>query len=216
MATLELKNVSFNYPNSLNLILDNISLKLETGRIVVLIGKNGSGKSTLSHIASGLLKPTKGSIEIKGIPKNFTGIHTGIVFQNPDEQLLNANVESEIAYGLENQNMPTDEMKERVNETLDMFNLRKFSQYSPDSLSDGWKQITSIAAVIAMKPMFLILDEVTAFLDPYWTERIKEIVRDLSKQIGVLWITSSLRQAIYQDEIMTLLNGMIVRLEEKG
>ncbi|MCF7809393.1 energy-coupling factor ABC transporter ATP-binding protein [bacterium] len=188
-------------------------MKLETGRIVTLTGKNGSGKSTLSHIAAGLLKPTAGSIEIKDIPAEYEGIQAGLVFQNPDEQLLNADVESEIAYGLENLNMPIDEMKARVNETLDIFNLKKFSQHSPDSLSDGWKQITAIAAVIAMKPMFLILDEVTAFLDPYWTERIKEIVKELSKQIGVLWITSSTRQVIWQDEILSLQNGLIIRQE---
>jgi energy-coupling factor transport system ATP-binding protein len=213
LASLELKNVSYTYPGSSELILNNVSLKIETERIAVLIGKNGSGKSTLSHIAAGLLKPTTGSIEVKGIPAEYKSAHTGIVFQNPDEQLLNANVESEIAWGLENLNIPIDEMKVRVRETLEMFNLKELSQRSPDSLSDGWKQITAIAAVIAMKPMFLILDEVTAFLDPHWTERIKEIVKELSKQIGVLWITSSLKQAYWQNKIHTLQNGQIVESE---
>jgi len=207
VALLELKDISFTYPGSSKLVLNDVSLGLETGQLKVLIGKNGSGKSTLSRIAAGLLKPTAGSVEIKGIPTDVKGINVGIVFQNPDEQLLTADVESEIAWGLENLNIPLDEMKERVQITLEMFELSKLSTQSPDSLSDGWKQITALASVVAMKPAFLILDEVTAFLDPYWTDRIKGIVKELSKQIGVLWVTASTAEERWGAEIVILQDG---------
>ncbi|MDP8240091.1 MAG: ATP-binding cassette domain-containing protein [Candidatus Hatepunaea meridiana] len=210
MAILELKDVSYIYPGSTGAALDNISLIIETGQHIALLGANGSGKSTLAGIAAGLFNPTSGEVISSG-NESYRGWNgMGLLFQNPDEQLLCQNVESEIAWGLENIGVHPDEMRVRVCETLEMFELTNKAKTSPDTLSDGWKQITALAAIVAMHPDFLILDEVTAFLDPYWTTKIRRMIGKLTERSGLLWISTNTIDAMHADEVLVIRNGQIV------
>ncbi len=213
MAILEIKDVSHCYSGAGKPALEGISLKLESGQHAALIGANGSGKSTLAKIAAGLLQPTSGDVVLIGAGE-FTGWHgIGLLLQNPDEQFLSSDVESEIAWGLENLALPPDEMQRRVEEVLERFELADKKEFSPETLSDGWKQITNLAATVAMQPQFLILDEVTAFLDPYWTAKVRAMAAELTESSGLLWVTSNTREVLSADRIFLLHEG---RLIEEG
>lgn len=210
MAVLELKDVHYTYPGFSQKVLNDVSFKLETGSITALLGCNASGKSTLARIAARLLKPDSGEVVISDESSRSNNFKVGLLFQNPDEQLLTADVESELAWGLENLAVAQDEMRERIKETLKKFGLTDIAKRPPDTLSDGWKQITALAALVAMKPAFLILDEATAFLDPYWTGMLKELSRDLTIEMGLLWITASAIEAAWADKVMIIKEGHIV------
>lgn len=216
MAILELHDVTFSYPDSEHRALDKINCRIETGRLTALVGSNGCGKSTLARVAAGLLQPQSGKIVISGVARDDDWYGVGLVFQNADEQLLTSDVEGEIAWGLENLSVPADEMKQRVSEVLDLFGLSDKARLSPEELSDGWKQLTALAAVTVMKPAFLLLDEVTAFLDPLWRKEIRQYVRKLSHNTGILWITTDtgssgrLAELMTMDYILVMEDGRIV------
>jgi len=213
VAILEIKNVSHCYSGASKPALEGISLKLESGQHSALIGANGSGKSTLAKIAAGLLQPTSGDVVLTG-SGDFSGWHgIGLLLQNPDEQFISSDVESEIAWGLENLALPLDEMQRRVKDVLERFELADKKELSPETLSDGWKQITNLAATVAMQPQFLILDEVTAFLDPYWKAKVSAMAAELTESSGLLWITSNTREVLSADRIFLLHEG---RLIEEG
>ena len=152
--------------------LNRLSLDIEESECVALVGPNGSGKSTLARCLNGLLVPQSGRILIDGLDtanlENKWQIHrrSGMIFQNPDNQLVSTTVEREIAFGLENLGLPSQEIYERVAWTLDRFQMAKYRDYPPHRLSGGEKQRLAIASVVAMHPRYLICDEPTSLLDP--------------------------------------------------
>ena len=170
------QNITFRYRlNSSDYppILKNLSLEIEDSESVAIIGPNGSGKSTLGRCLNGLLVPQSGKILIDGLDtsddKKKWNIHkqVGMIFQNPENQLVTTTVEREIAFGLENLGLPSPEICDRVEWVLDRFHLSKYRHYPPHKLSGGEKQRVAIASVTAMQPRYLICDEPTSLLDPY-------------------------------------------------
>lgn len=209
MTSLELADVDFRYSGTSRTLLRNINCILETGKLVALLGNNGSGKSTLARLMAGLLMPSKGSVIInrETFPGSWNGI--GYIFQNPDEQLIAQQVERELAWGLENLNIPVDEIERRVERGLEFFGLQEKRNQPPECLSDGEKQLVAIASMWVMEPVFIILDEAAAFLDPKWKARLWEIAREWSHTAGVLWITANENEAKTADLIWILDNGHI-------
>ncbi len=209
MPILELTDVTFSYPDSDTTAIDNVSCKLEMGQFIVLHGSNGCGKSTLAKVMAGLLQPQMGNVSINGYVQINGWNGVGMLFQNPDEQLLAMDVESELAWGLENLALPRKEMIERVNETLTYFDLTDKRHLPPESLSDGQKQLVALASVVVMRPSFLILDEATAFLDPFWKQEVRQYARKLVKQSGVLWITTREQETKNADEVWRMEKGRL-------
>ncbi len=210
MPILELKDVSLSYPGAVTLALNRVSCRLETGKYVVLYGSNGCGKSSLAKIMAGLLQPQAGEVIRSNIPTHSGWNSVGMLFQNQDEQLVSLDVESELAWGLENLNIPRDEMIERIKATLRQFDLTSIRYSPPESLSDGQKQLVALAATLIMKPSFLILDEATAFLDPQWRRRVQQYAREAVNSAGVLWITTRRAETADADELWSMVNGKIV------
>lgn len=210
MAQLETREVSYIYPGSTQLALDHISCLLESGKMVALLGANGCGKSTLAKLMAGIINPYKGSVLVndRELTAGWNGI--GLLFQNPDEQLLTANVERELAWGLENLALPTQQIEDRVRHGLEVFGLNELRLRPPESLSDGEKQLVALAALFVMQPDFLILDEATAFLDPEWTEKILTMARKWSHEIGVLWVTTQADNVVGVDEVWLMASGKII------
>lgn len=187
MNRLKLTNVGFTWPGADTPLFAGVSATLSTGQLIALYGANGSGKSTLARLAAGLLTPTEGKVEHSG--------HDGwnrvaLVMQEPSAQLLCGTVAEEIAWGLENLNLPTAEIVRRVEDALKRFGLENLRDVPPEQLSDGQRQQTAIASVMVMQPEFIIFDEATAFLDPFWRKQLWANAIAAKKTCGVLWVTA--------------------------
>ena len=200
MAILELRNVNYTYPGASRPAIEDVSLRLETGQFLVLTGDNGSGKSTLARVAAGLDLPSSGEIRCEPL-----GSRAALLFQNPDEQLICSKVEKELAWGLENLSLSPDEIKTRVENGLGRFRLQSIADQPPEALSDGQKQLVALAALAVMRPAFLILDEVGAFLDPYWARQVLEYTQSIIQDTGILWIAS-------RDEAIPL-SGRVLKID---
>ncbi len=210
MPALAIQDVRFAYPGELTAAIDGITIDLKAPGFTALLGANGSGKSTLGRLIAGLLTPDSGQIAMPFLKRSGGWSGVGMVFQNPDEQLFNASVEQEIAWGLENLALPRSEIKERVERTLARFNLNDIRESAPEMLSDGQKQLTALASVWAMNPDVIILDEAAAFLDPVWKQRLGEYALEFSRERGVLWISTRAEEAQHTDEIWLINAGKIV------
>ncbi|MBO4251244.1 MAG: energy-coupling factor transporter ATPase [Clostridia bacterium] len=215
MSLLEVKNVSFSYEKNKTTI-KGVSFSVEKGEFVAIIGHNGSGKSTLAKLLNGLLKPSGGEIIVGGYSsKDKSALfeirkRVGMVFQNPDNQLIASIVEDDIAFGPENLGIPREEIGERIDFALRSVGMEKFRKASPERLSGGQKQRIAIAGVLALKPHILVLDESTAMLDPQGRKEIAEVVDDLRKQgVAVIAITHYMDEAVKADKILVLDRGEI-------
>jgi len=219
---IEIKNISFNYTNGQDTgrrILNNISLTIRPGESIAIMGPNGSGKTTFARCLNGLLLPTSGTVKVKGLPtsdvNNLPAIRrqVGMVFQNPDNQIVSATVEREIAFGLENLGMPREEMRDIVNKMLADFDLTGYRKKSPHYLSGGEKQRLAMAAVLAMNPSWLVLDEPTSLLDPKSREDILQLIKQLHKRkdkpVTTLLITQFPDEALTADRLIVFNNGEI-------
>ena len=203
-------NLTFAYPGQPP-ILKNINLSISPGTYVTLMGPNGSGKSTLALLIKGILTPSSGSVTVDGLSSMNDLSHfeimkrVGLVFQNPESTIVTTTVETELAFGLENLGVPRDEMNERVNETLQRFDLGQYRHTNPTNLSGGEKQRLALASVMIMKPSYLILDEPTALLDPQGQksllDSIQSAVRDGST---VMHITQFSFEALISDRLIVL------------
>ncbi len=214
-----LERLSFSYHGSPKPVLGNVTLRVESGARVAVMGANGSGKSTLALILKGVLAPSSGTAEVDGISAaRSDGDHlavmrrVGLVFQNPDSTIVATTVERELAFGLENMGVPDTEMRERVAETLVRFDLEHCRHTSPDRLSGGERQRLALAAVMIMRPDHLVLDEPTSLLDPGGASRIRALIREASRQgTTVIHITQSAAEALDYDRVIVLADGCIVR-----
>ena len=220
---IELKNVSYEYSNAdeenvAYTAVNGISLNIERGSFTVILGHNGSGKSTLAKMLNGLYKPTKGDVLVDGINTKTeeTEIEVkrrvGMVFQNPDNQLISSIVEEDVAFGPENLGLDPKEIRKRVDESLKAVGMYEFKNSTPHHLSGGQKQRIAIAGMIALRPDCLILDEPTAMLDPKGRAEIVDTVMKLNKEKGitVLLITHYMEEAENADRVLVMNDGVII------
>lgn len=198
-------------------VLQGISIDIEAGSFVVLLGHNGSGKSTLARHLNALLMPTEGTVWVDGhdtkdpsvlLPVRQTA---GMVFQNPDNQIIASVVEEDVAFGPENTGVPTDEIWQRVGESLESVGMTAYRYHSPNRLSGGQKQRIAIAGIMAMQPSCMILDEATAMLDPLGRREVLEAVHDLNRKKGVtvILITHHMDEAVEADRVLVLDQGHV-------
>ena len=198
--------------------IDNVSIDIEKGSFVAVLGHNGSGKSTLAKHLNAILLPTEGTVWIgEDDTKNPDALwdirqRAGMVFQNPDNQIIANVVEEDVAFGPENIGVPTREIWRRVDESLKAVGMTAFRKKSPNKLSGGQKQRVAIAGVMAMKPDCIILDEPTAMLDPHGREDVIRTVHELNKQenITVVLITHYMEEVIDADRIIVMDDGKVV------
>ena len=214
---LSFNNVTFSYtpeqPEARKAV-QNVSFSINKGEWIAIVGHNGSGKSTMAKLMSGLLFPEHGEVRIKKdvlTEENIWEIRSqiGMVFQNPDNQFVGATVQDDVAFSLENNGVPYDEMVKRVKESLHQVKMDGFMNHEPHHLSGGQKQRVAIAGALAMHPQILILDEATSMLDPQGRDEVLKIVQALREQIGltVLSITHDLEEAILADRIIFMNDG---------
>lgn len=216
---IEIKNISFGY-NDECLVLENFSLNIKKGLYSVIIGHNGSGKSTLAKLIIGLLEAEKGNIFIDNLELNDENLSqirekVGIVFQNPDNQFIGSTVEDDIAFGLENHCVDSNNMKDIIFEYAEKVNMIKFLEKEPSQLSGGQKQRVAIAGVLAMKPEILILDEATSMLDPKGKREIKRLIkkmREIIPGLTIISITHDIDEAISSDEVIVMNQGMVYKV----
>lgn len=214
---IKINNLSFKYARQNKYILKNLTLNIKDGQWIALIGHNGSGKSTLARLIDGLLKAESGSIKVDGYEMNEKNIwdirkKIGMVFQNPDNQFVGADVESDIAFGLENQGVPREEMVSRVADALKVVGMEKFTTHEPARLSGGQKQRVAIAGILAVEPKIIILDESTSMLDPKGREQVLKIIKHLKKEknLTVISITHDIDEANMADDVIVLNDGKIL------
>lgn len=218
---IRVQNVSFAYSREEGSepvkAIDGISFEIEAGSFTAIIGKNGSGKSTLAKNLNGLLLPTEGDILVADYnTKDDAHIWdvrqtAGMVFQNPDNQLVSAIVEDDVAFGPENLGVDPQEIRQRVDQALEAVNTGKFKNKAPHLLSGGQKQRIAIAGVVAMKPRCIIFDEPTAMLDPKGRKEIMAIIDELHREgITVVLITHFMEEAVRADRVMIMHEGKIL------
>lgn len=222
MQVIELKNVHYEYPIDSEKgvqALDDITLSIEEGQFVVLCGANGSGKSTLAKLLNGLILPSKGSVLVYGAntvtenPEDIFKIRSkvGMVFQNPDNQMIASIIEDDIAFGPENLGVAREEIAERVEWALNAVGMLELRRHTPFKLSGGQKQRIAIAAVLAMKPSILVLDESTAMLDPKGRAEVMEVIKRLNSEekITVIHITHHMEECLGASRVIVMKEGKL-------
>ena len=217
-AILQAKNVSYAYEEGEGLAISDINLTFRRGEMTAILGHNGSGKSTLAKLLNGLYIPTAGTVTVCGLDtaldENTWEIrrNAGMVFQNPDNQLVASIVRDDVAFGLENIGVPTEEMPARIEAALKAVGMLDFIDRAPHMLSGGQKQRVAIAGILAMQPQALILDEATAMLDPKGREEVFSIVERLNREQGitVVWITHFMEEAARCGRVVVMDGGHIV------
>ena len=222
---IKLENVSFKYEDTEteenNYAVKNLSLEINQGEFVAILGHNGSGKSTTAKLINLILNADSGKIYIDGKDVTGEGLtdddvyevrkKVGMVFQNPDNQIVATVVEEDVAFGPENLGLPPDEIRKRVDEALEIVNMKEYARHAPHKLSGGQKQRIAIAGTIAMKPMCIIFDESTAMLDPQGRKEVMNTILHLNKKdkMTVALITHYMNEAILADRVIVMKNGEI-------
>ncbi|WP_010632293.1 energy-coupling factor ABC transporter ATP-binding protein [Sporolactobacillus vineae] len=216
---IEVSDISYNYSDDHPKVLKHVSLTINKGEWVSIIGHNGSGKSTLAKCLNGLIIPQEGSVHVGGFdtrdPEHIWEIRrlVGMVFQNPDNQFVGSTVMDDVAFGMENHGIPREEMVRRLHEVLRLVRMDAFADREPYRLSGGQKQRVAIAGIVALQPLIIILDEATSMLDPEGRREIIQTVRSLNKKLGltVLSITHDLEEAVHADRILVMNQGQVVK-----
>ena len=225
MSIVETKNLKFEYirrddegnVEGITTAIDDVSLEIKQGDFIAILGHNGSGKSTLAKHINAILYPTEGTVWVDGMNTTDEAHlwdirqEAGMVFQNPDNQIIGQVVEEDVGFGPENLGVPTEEIWQRVEESLKAVGMYEFRKYSPNKLSGGQKQRVSIAGVIAMHPKCIILDEPTAMLDPNGRKEVIRAVRALNdvEEITVILITHYMEEIIHADRAIVMDKGHI-------
>lgn len=226
MEMIKVKDLTFEYirrdedgnVESVNTAIDNISLEVNKGEFIAILGANGSGKSTLAKHINAILYPSGGSVWVNGLntseEKNLWDIRqsAGMVFQNPDNQIIASIVEEDVGFGPENLGVPSDEIWERVEESLKAVGMYEYRQHSPNKLSGGQKQRVAIAGIMAMKPECIVLDEPTAMLDPNGRKEVITTIHHLNKneKVTILLITHHMDEVIHADKVFVMNMGHVV------
>lgn len=219
MKAVKFTNVTFRYSDEENsFALKDINLSVNEGEFLAVLGHNGSGKSTLARLINGLLTADKGKVEVFSLAvedeKNLYEVrkNVGIVFQNPDNQMVASIVEDDVAFGPENIGVPREEIGKRITYALDAVGMSEYRNATPSRLSGGQKQRIAIAGVLAIKPKIIILDESTAMLDPRGRKEVMDVVLKLNKEEGitVVAITHFMDEALLADRAIVMSGGKIV------
>ncbi len=216
---IKLDDISYKYhPNEEVEALKNVSLSIEKGEWVAIIGHNGSGKSTLAKTINGLLAPTNGTVTVGNqllTEETVWDVRrmVGMVFQNPDNQFVGSTVQDDVAFGLENSGVPRDEMVKRVIDAIDKVKMSDFIEKEPARLSGGQKQRVAIAGVVALRPDIIILDEATSMLDPQGRQEVLATVKAIKEEenLTVISITHDIDEAASANRILVMKNGQLIR-----
>ena len=216
---IEMKDLTFRYQEEDQIpALNKVSLNINQGEWIAIIGHNGSGKSTLAKTINGLLLPESGSIKVNGQEINEKTIwevrrNVGMVFQNPDNQFVGSTVEDDVAFGLENQGVPREEMLVRVRESLEQVRMAEFMRKEPSRLSGGQKQRVAIAGIVALRPNVIILDEATSMLDPEGRLEVIATVKKIKEEnnLTVLSITHDIDEAANANRIFVMKKGELIQ-----
>jgi len=215
---IELNAITVRYSEEERAALNNVSFSINKGEWVALIGHNGSGKSTLAKTINGLILPQEGSVSVGELPLNEENIWNirkmvGMVFQNPDNQFVGSTVEDDVAFGLENQGIPREEMLVRVKDALEQVRMSEFATREPARLSGGQKQRVAIAGVVALRPDIIILDEATSMLDPEGREEVIATIKKIKEKnnLTVLSITHDIDEAANAYRVLVMRQGELVR-----
>ena len=214
---LRMEDVSYQYEPDARPAVSHVTLEVERGSFVAVLGHNGSGKSTLAKLMNALFLPTEGRVLVCGMDtlteEKVWNIrrHAGMVFQNPDNQIVSNVVREDVAFGLENLGVPQDEMVRRVEAALSAVRMSEFAETAPHMLSGGQKQRVAIAGALAMEPELIIMDEATAMLDPSGRAEVLATVRKLNREKGmtVVWITHFMEEAAQADRLIVMNDGSV-------
>ena len=220
-AIIKAEHLGFSYPDATPdqpPVLTDVNLEIEAGSFVAILGHNGSGKSTLAKHINALLTPTQGKLWVDGLdtslPENLLPIRekVGMVFQNPDNQIVASVVEEDVAFGPENMGVPPKEIRERVDRALKMVGMYDLREHAPHLLSGGQKQRVAIAGIIAMMPQCIILDEATAMLDPIGRRETLDTIRMLNRDYGitVILITHHMDEAAQAQRLIVMSQGQVL------
>ena len=226
MGIIDIKNLVFEYirrdeegnTEEIERAIDGVELEVEEGDFIAILGHNGSGKSTLAKHLNALLVPTEGTVWVNGFDtrdvNNLLKIRqsAGMVFQNPDNQIIASVVEEDVGFGPENMGVPTDEILTRVKDSLAAVGMSGYAKHSPNKLSGGQKQRVAIAGIMAMRPKCIVLDEPTAMLDPIGRKEVLKTVHKLNKNenITIILITHYMDEVIDADKVFVMEQGKVV------
>lgn len=220
-VVISLSHVSYTYPSEgeerKEAVLKDLSFQVHKGEFIAILGHNGSGKSTLARLLNAQIKPTEGIVEVMGLDTRkdeqlwTIRSHCGMVFQNPDNQMVASIVEEDVAFGPENLGIPLPELRERVDYALEAVGMSEFRHRQPHRLSGGQKQRVAIAGVLAMLPTCIVMDEPTAMLDPVGRREIMETILHLNQVEGktILLITHHMEEAVRADRVLVLDQGRL-------
>lgn len=220
---IEFQNVSFRYDSEeegvqLPLVAENLNLQIHEGEFVAILGHNGSGKSTLAKLTNAILLPTSGKVLVDGMDTSDEDLKVkirqtvGMVFQNPDNQIVATIVEEDVAFGPENLGVEPKEIRRRVDESLKAVGMYEFRKREPHRLSGGQKQRVAIAGIIAMLPRCIVLDEPTAMLDPRGRQEVMSTMLKLNREMGmtVVFITHFMDEAVQADRVVVMDDAKII------
>ena len=226
MEMIEAKNLAYEYirrdeegnVEGITRAVDGVTLDVRTGDFVAILGHNGSGKSTIAKQINAILEPTEGTLFVNGMntaePEHLWNIRqsAGMVFQNPDNQIIASVVEEDVAFGPENLGVPTEEIWKRVEESLRAVGMTEYRTHSPNKLSGGQKQRVAIAGIMAMKPKCIVLDEPTAMLDPNGRKEVLRTLHELNEKehVTILLITHYMDEVINADKVIVMDDGKVV------
>ncbi|MCJ7429872.1 ATP-binding cassette domain-containing protein [Candidatus Bathyarchaeota archaeon] len=223
MGVIETRNVTYTYPGAPKPSIADVSINIEKGEFTLITGPSGCGKTTLCRCFNGLIPhfyqgEMKGETIAAGLNVSEHPIcelakHVGLVFQNPENQLFALSVEKDVAFGLENLGVPREEMRQRVDEVLNLTGIYDLRERGPSELSGGQQQRVAIASVLAMQPEVVVLDEPTSFLDPLSAKKIFEVIRNLNRKLGITVVLVEHRldlTARYADHIIVMDEGKVV------
>lgn len=216
MDKIQVEKLKFSYDKEVNAV-DEVSFSIKAGSYTTIVGHNGSGKSTIAKLLIGLLVADGGTITIDDLPLDEEHVYAirekvGIVFQNPDNQFIGATVCDDIAFGLENHQVPTEQMQEIIESFAEKVNMQNFLQSEPTKLSGGQKQRVAIAGVLAMKPEILIFDEATSMLDPQGKAEINALIQEIHKEsnLTIISITHDIEEVAHSDQVIVMDAGHVV------
>ena len=214
---IEARDVCFRYEGAARLAVDHVNLEVAEGEFLAILGRNGSGKSTFAKLLNALQLPTEGTLMVNGLRATSEDDcyevrkSCGMVFQNPDNQIVATIVEEDCAFGLENLGTPPEEIRRRVDEVLKDVGMADYAEASPSMLSGGQKQRVAVAGVLAMKPRIIVFDESTAMLDPVGRRDVFQLARHLNREEGItiVWITHFMEEAAQADRLIVMDQGRI-------